>query len=517
MSLRARVIGLLVVLGVILVITSALVESTLQRVEQQNRMISQRLQPASVEARGLLASVINQETGQRGYVITGDEGFLEPYRRGQTDTTRRLGGLRTAFTDDRAVAHAIDEVDTSVERWREVGAQPEIAARRAGDVKTANGLVLEGTGKRAFGDVRRKVEALQSLIDERVDDARTNAATDSRTLRNGLLASGGLRLGLLLAAALLLRRWVLLPIADLRASMRRVAGGDLEVPVQVAGPAEVAAIGTDAESMRRRIVQELDTARAAGEALEQHSPVVASLRAELAAGPTRPDSGLTVSGVLYSAEGVLAGDWWETVTRPDGSTVLVVADVSGHGARAGMVALRFKHRITTLLRTDLDLLTAFTVVAQDLDADAECFVSCLVVQVDPTTSTLRWINAGHPPALLASRRGGELVSRELVPTGPLVNALTSGWEVAETAIRPDELLLAVTDGVVDARGADLSEFGHDGVREVLRGLTLWTPQAAATECAEAVRRFADQWRRDDLTCAALALEPAEPVLDTRST
>ena len=53
------------------------------------------------------------------------------------------------------------------------------------------------------------------------------------------------------------------------------------------GPPEVAAVGRDAESMRRRIVAELESARAATEALTQHSPVVSLLRSELASHPRR--------------------------------------------------------------------------------------------------------------------------------------------------------------------------------------------------------------------------------------
>ena len=61
------------------------------------------------------------------------------------------------------------------------------------------------------------------------------------------------------------------------------------------------------------------------------------------------------------------------LTRPDGTVTTVVADVSGHGPQAGLVALRFKQRLTALLRTELDLLTVFDVAAPDWSpAVAEC-------------------------------------------------------------------------------------------------------------------------------------------------
>jgi serine phosphatase RsbU (regulator of sigma subunit) len=288
--------------------------------------------------------------------------------------------------------------------------------------------------------------------------------------------------------------------------MREVAAGRLDQPVRQLGPREVAGIAQDAESMRRRILQELDSARAATEALQQHSPVVTGLRSELAARPVDGNDALRVYGVLHPAEGVLAGDWWETVPRRDGSFAVMVADVAGHGAEAGLVALRFKQRITVLMRTDLDLLTAFTTAAVDLDDDDERFLSCVLVEVEPTTGLVRWINAGHSAALIARRIGNDVAVEDLVPTGPLIGGLGTDWAVQETRLATGDLLLAMTDGVVEARRG-VEEFGIDGVVRTLAAVREWSPQATVTELVQAVRLFADDWQRDDVTCVGVDLRP----------
>ena len=215
--------------------------------------------------------------------------------------------------------------------------------------------------------------------------------------------------------------------------------------------------------------------------------------------------------MVLSAEGVLAGDWWEAVRRPDGSTALVLADVSGHGAEAGLVAFGFKQRITALLDTDLDLATAFEIAAAHPDADDERFLSCLVVVVDPDGQRLSWINAGHPPALVVDRQHRD-DSLELGPTGPLISSVTSGWTVGRTLFGPDDLLLACTDGVLEARRRGRARSsGWTGCSRVLRRLEPWTPEEAVAECREAVRRFAVDVRRDDVTCVALARPLAPPA------
>jgi serine phosphatase RsbU (regulator of sigma subunit) len=355
--------------------------------------------------------------------------------------------------------------------------------------------------------VRDGVAPLERHIAARTLRAQRHDRVALDRLRVGLLVSWSLLALILLVGALLLRRWVLGPVNALRGRMRLVAAGRLDEQVLVDGPPEVAAIARDAENMRRRIVAELEATRGATEALSQHSPVVSALRGQLTAQPHRDTDGLDFVGAVRSAEGVLAGDWWEAVPRPDGSTAMILADVSGHGAEAGLVAFAFKHRITALLDSDLELGEAFTLASRWSDGDSERFVSCLVVVVDPAAGTLAWVNAGHPPGLVVGSEDRGRVT-ELVPTGPLICSVASGWTVGQVPFGPADLLVACTDGVLEARAADGAEFGTEGLLAVLRSLRTWSAQEAVSEIQEAVRRFGTDTRRDDVTCVALALAPA---------
>lgn len=477
-------------------------------VNTQNRLIASELQPASAKTRELLAALVDQETGQRGYVITGQDAYLEPYVAGRKQARARLDALTALFHDDPQIARAIAEVDRAVSRWQRYDAEPEIRARREDGARAAAQLFARGDGKAAFDRVRASVAGLQRMLDDRLSAAQSVAAARSGGLRDVVTLSALVRLLLFIVVALLLYRWVLNPIGALRASMRKVAEGDLTIPVEASGPPEVSAIGRDAESMRRRIVSELEAARAAGEALAQHSPVVTALRASLSESSVLRGSGVAVAGVENAAEGVLAGDWWDAVSRPAGTVALVLADVSGHGARAGLVALRLKERLTALLRTDLDLLAAFTAAAEGLSDEVERFASCFLAEVHPATGDVAWLNAGHPDALVARRARGTVQARGLAVTGPLVSTVTSGWEVRHTRLEPGELLVAVTDGVLEARRGT-EEFGTQGLCAALGNVQQWRPQQAAEECVEAVRRFADDLHRDDVTCVVLGLHSTE--------
>ena len=507
MSLRLRLLGLFSVLVVVVAVAAGAVTLSLWQVEANRRLVSDRLQPASVQSRALLVALVDQETGQRGYLLTGDDMFLEPYRKGRVAFAGRLRELRADFRGDAPMTATLERAAAAAAAWRRDVAVPEIRARQSGDGRRARALAASVRGKVAFDEVRSRVADLQLLIDARTRDAQRQDARDLQVLRWVILVSRVLLLGLLATSALLLRHWILRPVQALRSRMRAVADGRIEEEVLIDGPPEVAALGRDAESMRRRIVAELDAARAATEALTQHSPVVSLLRSELTSHPRAEQNGLDVAGMVLSAEGVLAGDWWESFRRPDGTTALVLADVSGHGAEAGLVAFAFKQRIIALLDSDLDLADVFELAARRPD-NAERFLSCLVVVVDPDAQRLAWVNAGHPPALVVDRQQRDIV-RELGPTGPLISAVTSGWSVQATLFGPDDMLVACTDGVLEARGPDGGEFGVAGLVDVMKRLDRWAPDEAVAECREAVRRFAVDVRRDDVTCVALSLATAD--------
>src|SRR3954451_1742433 len=273
----------------VIVIGAAVVSNvTLQKVQSNRDLVSTRLQPAAEQSRALLTALVNQETGERGFVLTADEAFLRPYREGIATAGHDLAGLRRTFRGDDEVTRALQRVEQAASAWRREAAEPEIEAARRGAEREAEMLVGSGKGKTDFDLLRRRGEQLQRLIDDHVQAGQAADARNLTVMRAVNVGSRVVNLVLLILSAFLLREWVLVPVQRLRARMRTVADGTLEDEVLVDGPPEVVAIARDAESMRRRILSELDTSRAATEALSQHSPVVAGLRRELASSNRPP-------------------------------------------------------------------------------------------------------------------------------------------------------------------------------------------------------------------------------------
>jgi sigma-B regulation protein RsbU (phosphoserine phosphatase) len=107
--------------------------------------------------------------------------------------------------------------------------------------------------------------------------------------------------------------------------------------------------------------------------------------------------------------------------------------------------------------------------------------------------------------------GDRVDTRPLPATGPLIGFPVEPWTVRETTMTADDLLLVFSDGVTEARRGD-DEFGRKGLVRTLARLPDLAPAVAVTEIVHAVRAYADNAQRDDITCAGLRLAAAaEPV------
>lgn len=150
-------------------------------------------------------------------------------------------------------------------------------------------------------------------------------------------------------------------------------------------------------------------------------------------------TGVEVAARMDPAEGVLAGDWYDTVEVTQNRLALVLGDVAGQGPASAVFALRLKASLAAALRAGLTPAQALGVTAADLgDIAPELFATALVAVIDTATGTLTYANAGHPAALILTseagrhsgpgggRGAGAGLSRvELAPTGPLLSPVVA--------------------------------------------------------------------------------------------
>lgn len=507
---RVETLAVVVVLVVLAVLGVAI--SAAANARHAIEVRGNRLGPANTLAAGLLADYTDEETGVRGYLVTRDPSFLAPFRLAQERLPGRYAALSHQLRDEPELLAKLDRVRLDHDDWVRRIAEAEIAAGRRGDFAGAAGIERSGRGRVRFDVVRSSLADLQSGIQAARDEQSRRIRSAQSALLASLIAAVVLVLALTGAATLAVSRALIRPFNQVRRAVDAVAAGDLQTEVPSTGPREVAELGASVETMRARLVDSLADSRRAVEALTQQGPAVIALRDALT--PTRTtSSGLIVVGRLDPAEGVLAGDWYDALDLPGGRVGLIVGDVSGHGPGPGVFALRLKHLLAAALATGMTPGMSVEWVVAQLGDTGEMFATAMVLVIDPVTGRIDYTNAGHPEAIVLRRDGSS--AQTLEPTGPLLNRLLTSpgaWASRQLYLEPGDVLLAYTDGVVEARRGNeqLGTAGLCAQLELVRAkVGQLDPQRLIEEVFAHVARFASGPPGDDRTALAVARAPVE--------
>jgi CheY-like chemotaxis protein/CHASE3 domain sensor protein len=102
---------------------------------------------------------IDLETGMRGFLITGDESFLEPYESSLPRIKNDLGALKALVSDNRAQVERVDRIASVQDAWNQFAREMIDARRSGGDYQQA---VRLGRGKRLTDEMRSEYAAFEN-------------------------------------------------------------------------------------------------------------------------------------------------------------------------------------------------------------------------------------------------------------------------------------------------------------------------------------------------------------------
>ena len=468
---------------------------------QWNRELEERrlmLVTASDVAR-LEAAYLDQETGQRGFVITGDPDLLRPFQRGQTDAARLKRQIDERVGDIPEIMTALAAVDAAAATWLHVSAEPEMVVRRSQGAAAAAALLADGVGSELFDDLRARMAICSASSRAGSSDA-SDRADDKRNVLVIILAVALAAVVALSAViAWLLQRWVIRPLSRIVDATTRIAHGDA-VPVTVVGAPELVEVATAVDNMQRTIIEQRDSAVRAREAIEQNTVLALQLRTELTSGLGDYPEGWSVAARMRSAEGVVAGDCYDVTLLGPHEIGVIVIDIAGHGALATVSAFKCKELLKAALRSGLEPDACLDwLLEQELGLD-DSFFTAVVASVDTGSGLCRYVNAGHPPPLLVSG-GAEHIW--LAPTGPLFGFGQRGWTTGEAQIGPSSLLVIYTDGLVEARSEEREFYGEQSLLAVLEAGEQVNAEAIVEDVLDGLTAFRPGRLDDDVTVVVL--------------
>jgi len=179
-------------------------------------------------------------------------------------------------------------------------------------------------------------------------------------------------------------------------------------------------------------------------------------------------SGIEVGATCQPASAT-CGDYYDFIERPDGSLCIVIGDVCGHGVAPALIMVATRAYLRVLLATELGLGEVMTQLNKTLMGDLrdEDFVTLLLVRIEPRTRELTFVNAGHPAAAIFDVSGQCRLQLEY--TGMALGfSEEARYECsAPVHLCPNELLLMVTDGILESRAPDGSFFAMQRLLQLI--------------------------------------------------
>jgi signal transduction histidine kinase len=259
-------IGVLLALAVLSIGVALVVN---QRLDDRRHILLGQVEPALQASLRLENGLINQETGIRGYLLTGERDFLQPFYSGHQAERQAYAALRAqARVAPSRLLEELEAVREHAHAWRMDFVEPALVHQR----REGRSLAASALGKERFDAVRVALSSLQGYLGQRLSSSHRQLDDDARALQLVLVLAGGLIIVSVLVAGLVLRSIITRPLARLGADASLVAAGEFEVPLRSDfGAREIAQLAGEFDVMRQRILAELARVRAASAALEHQA------------------------------------------------------------------------------------------------------------------------------------------------------------------------------------------------------------------------------------------------------
>ncbi len=265
-ALRTRIVVAAVALALIVgLVFAALVLAI--RAQRQAGAAAERSERVAATANRLERLLLDLETGQRAFVITGQDPFLEPWRSALREYPPTIRSLRASIADP-VQRRRVDQIDAGLGAYVRDWSRPVVAAARR-DLAEARQLVGTGEGKRRVDVLRRRFDEF-SVRQSALGDARRARAEDSARRATGIAVGGlGLSVLLVLLYALSLVRSTVLPVEHVAAAARALRGGDRRARVQERqGKDEVSELTRDFNAMAAALQENAEALARRGAELE---------------------------------------------------------------------------------------------------------------------------------------------------------------------------------------------------------------------------------------------------------
>ncbi len=208
--------------------------------------------------------------------------------------------------------------------------------------------------------------------------------------------------------------------------------------------------------------------------------------------------------------GAVGGDYFDYLPMADGSTLVVVADVSGHNLASGMIMVGARATLRALASSSGGVDRVFDALARTLYQDlvrTERFITAVGAAIRPDSGRVSLSNAGHNDTMVYRAATGAI---ERIPSDTTVLGFLPEPDhpLQTLELQPGDVMVLYTDGVVEATNDGDEMLGEEGLERVLIGAASGSAEQILRTVFEAVDAFADKKvAGDDITAVVIKVPP----------
>lgn len=234
------------------------------------------------------------------------------------------------------------------------------------------------------------------------------------------------------------------------------------------------------------------------ERLERELEIASDIQQQLLPKAFPQEAHLAAAGRMIACRAV-GGDCYDVVELPGGALGFVVADVAGKGVPAALLASMLMGAFCATATGELPISElAARVNRRVCDRTGDSSYATLFYAAVTPDGAVRYLNAGHVPALLR-RRSGEMAELNSL-SFPIGMFDSTEYDANQAQLEPGDFLVMYSDGVTEAANPEGEFFGDERLREVIKSFRGESAQQLLETVLTAVRQFtAGYAQADDIT------------------
>jgi sigma-B regulation protein RsbU (phosphoserine phosphatase) len=283
-------------------------------------------------------------------------------------------------------------------------------------------------------------------------------------------------------------------IKDISRAAERISRGDFGQSLPIRTQDEVGELTRSFNTMMFQLEERIRIKQALDVAMEVQQNLLPVEMPQI--------SGLDIAGrSIYCDE--TGGDFYDFLEMGRQHAThfgIAVGDVSGHGISAALlmatVRAFIKSRVTQLGSIGKSISSVNRLMSQDM-RDTGQFVTLFYVEISPNEKTLRWVRAGHDPALIYDPETDNFIELQGKGVALGVDADVEYQENIQTGFSKGQILLIGTDGLWEAQNNSAEMFGKQRLKALIRQYQHLSSEELINSIIDSLKTFQGSVRQED--------------------